>query len=143
MFPRTQLSEVSLQSGTGVKECEDSASASLGTEPGGVGKNLGDPRLALHTIIVMHLALLVDVVTVAAAIAIILAIADNGADHAAQYAAHGGPRTCPETGYDRTRDGAGSGTDHRSGGATGNHMISVGVAGTTSQGKAARGSGGD
>jgi hypothetical protein len=91
----------------------------------------------------MHLALLVDVVTISTAIAIILAIAYNCADHATQYATHGGTCPCPEPGYDRTRDGAGSGADYRSGGAAGNHMISVGVAGTTSQDKTAHGSGGD
>ena len=48
----------------------------------------------------MHLALLVDVVTISTAIAIILAIAYNCADHATQYATHGGTCPCPEPGYD-------------------------------------------
>jgi hypothetical protein len=91
----------------------------------------------------MYLVVLIDVVTIAAGIAVILAIADNCADHAAQHAADGCARTSSDSGDDgpgkRTRPGA----DHGTGGAAGDHMISVRVARATSDSETAHGDGGE
>jgi hypothetical protein len=91
----------------------------------------------------VHLPTLIDVVTIAARIAIILAIADNRADHASQDAANGCTCAGPDSRYDRTRESAGSRADDCSGRSAGNYVIPVRVGGACSHGKAAYGGGGD
>lgn len=96
-------------------------------------------QLAPHMVIVMHLTMWLDVITIATGIPIILVIANNRADHAPQDTTHGGTCARSNARNDRTRDRAGSGAYDRSSSAAGNDMISVGVANTTSQGKTAHG----
>jgi len=80
----------------------------------------------------MHLVMLIDVVTIASGIAIILAVADDRTDHASQNAAKRCTRAGSEARYHRTRDGAGAGANDGPSGAAGHDMISVGVAGAAS-----------
>ena len=89
----------------------------------------------------MRLAVTVDVVAIAASIPIILAIADDCSDRAAEDAANGraGPYTKPAKSSASQR--AGACADRRSGRASGNDMISIRVACATSERQAARHSG--
>lgn len=91
----------------------------------------------------MRPAVVVDVIAIAAGIAIILAIADDRADRGAEDAANCRARTSPDAWKDRTRESTGARSDYRSGCAAGNHMISVWVACAATQRETAGNSGRD
>src|SRR5690242_19142007 len=68
-------------------------------------------RLAPYVVIVMRLAVLLDIIAIAARIAIILLAADHRADDSAEDRAGDRASARPDTRKDRTRDSAGTGAD--------------------------------
>src|SRR4051794_4244153 len=70
-------------------------------------------RLAACTIVVVRLAVLVDVVTITAGIAIILPSVDAGAENAAEHCTRESAGSRLHTRQDRTCNRAGSGADRR------------------------------
>ena len=75
----------------------------------------------------MWSTIMVDIIAIAASIAIILMITDDSADRGSQHAADGRTGSGPESWNNRAGESAGPGADYGPGCATRNHMISVRV----------------
>src|SRR5437016_3285453 len=98
-------------------------------------------RLTPYVIIVMGLAVPIDVIAIAAGIAIILPAADDRADRPAEYRTRNCARAGAEARKYGTRESAGAGADCGARGSAGYHMI-VGRGGcAAAQRETAHGSG--
>src|SRR5438132_13419896 len=86
--------------------------------------------LTPYVIIIMWLAVSIDVIAIAAGIAIILATADDGADGAAKHRTRNCARPGAETRKYGARESAGAGADCGARGSAGDNMV-VGRGGRT------------